>query len=356
MLRTLKKTNQFWQNVSALQVFALLQSLLLLGIAYLLFLPAPARKAIGAQVQPTALDSANVPTLEPEIAQELVNAPQETATPAPTIPSPEGVYTFLLLGVDRRSDQAGMPARTDTIMLLRVDFDKKTAKLLSFPRDIWLPIADLNYYGIYEQRINSAYLFGEKYDMPDGGIGILKRTIWLNFGIPVDRYMLINFETLVKTVDALGGIEIYVSKEINDFAIPVGDYGSEKFHLDVGWHDLDGITTLKYARTRHQDSDTERIKRQQEVLLAIFKKALSTDAFSRLPEFYKAMQGGYETDITLNEALWFAQNADGINGDVVQRYAIGQDMLVAHVTNGGAHVWIPKMELITPLMFDFAAP
>ncbi|HUN21816.1 MAG TPA: LCP family protein [Anaerolineales bacterium] len=345
-----------WNNPRWLTAIILFLLGLLLLLVFLLTVQPPSHADYSDKtLPPPALSIGTInPTLEPDLQAELVATPLHPPTAAPTIETPAGVYTFLLLGVDRRTDQAGKPARTDTIMLLRVDFDNRNASLLSFPRDIWLPIADLNYYEIYEQRINAAYFFGEKYDMPGGGIEILRRTIWLNFGVPVDRYMLINFETLVNTVDALGGIEMYVSKEINDFAIPVGDYGSEKFHLDVGWHDFDGVTALKYARTRHQDSDTERIKRQQEVLLAIFKKVLSVDGFSRLPEFYSAMQGGYETDITLDEALWFGQNSQGITPERVKRYAIGQDMLVAHVTNGGAHVWIPKMELITPLMFDFA--
>ncbi len=334
----------------------------LLGLLLLLWSllgQAPERNVSQALFDPlvvTTIPEELRPTLDPEMAQEVALEPTPEVTPTPRQyeAAPDGVFTFLLLGVDRRSDQAGLPAKTDAIMLVRVDFDRKNASIISIPRDLWIPIADLNYYDIYNQRINAAYYFGEKYQMPGGGIAILRKTILQNYGIYVDRYMLINFEALVEVVDALGGIEVYVHKDIYDWAMPLNDYDYMEFSLDQGWHDMDGITALRYARTRHQDSDTERVKRQQDVLMAIYNKALKANTITRIPELFEILSGSYETDITPAEAIWFAKNADGLTQEDVWRYSIDQTMVVGHVTGGGAHVWLPKEEPINALFAEFA--
>ncbi len=259
------------------------------------------------------------------------------------------------MGSDQRPEETNEPSRTDALMLLRVDFINKHASLLSIPRDLWIPLADLVYYDIQFGRINTAYYFGEKFGMPGGGVEILKRTIFLDFGIPIDHYFLIDFQGLVNIVDLLGGIELDVPKAIYDPAFPTDDYGTILFELDAGLQHLEGITALRYARTRRQDSDTERIKRQQAILVAIADKLLQADTLTIIPALYETMNGSFETDLSLTEILWFASHGIGLSTSDLRTYSIDQTMLIPYITPGGAHVWLPKPEKIDALVWEFAS-
>ena len=311
------------------------------------------RASLPPIVAPTSYPTSTSGAFQPGI--EIVPAPAETATAISAIAAPEGVTTFLLLGSDQRPDETNEPPRTDALMILRVDFKNEHASLLSFPRDLWIPLADLVYYDIQYGRINTAYYFGEKFGMPGGGVEILKRTIFLDFGIPIDHYLLIDFQGLINIVDLLGGIELDVPKAIYDPAFPTDDYGTVLFELDAGLQHLDGITALRYARTRRQDSDTERIKRQQSILVAIADKLLQADALTLIPALYETIDGSFETDLSLTEILWFASQATVLGTSNLRTYSIDQTMLIPHITPGGAHVWLPKPAQIDMLIGEFAS-
>ena len=311
------------------------------------------RDSLPQIVAPTSNPTSTGGAFQPGI--HIIPAPAETQTTIPTIAAPEGVTTFLLLGSDQRPQETNEPPRTDALMLLRVDFNNEHASLLSFPRDLWIPLADLVYYDIQYGRINTAYYFGEKLGMPGGGVEILKRTIFLDFGIPIDHYLLIDFQGLINIVDLLGGIELDVPKAIYDPAFPTDDYGTFLFELDAGLQHLDGITALRYARTRSQDSDTERIKRQQAILVAIADKLLQADTLTLIPALYETMDGNFETDLSLIEILWFASHSTALSTANLRTYNIDQTMLIPHITPGGAHVWLPKPEQLDTLVWEFAS-
>lgn len=288
-----------------------------------------------------------LPTSEPSPTPTFVASP----TPIPA----SGVTNILLLGKDERPDQQGEPTRTDTMMVLRVDFDHHTAKLLALPRDIWLALPGLEPFGITEGRINTAYYYGELYQVEGGGPRLAMDTVTLNFGIPIDHYAIVNFSGFTQIVDALGGIDIDVPKAIYDDQFPTDDYGYMTLVIDPGLQHMDGLTALRYARTRHQDSDTERVKRQQLVLLAIRDKALSFDAISKIPEVYTIAQGAYETDMGLPTLISYGLEGRNIDRSQISMFVIDQDMLQAWITPGGAHVWIPQRARIGPVVEAFMA-
>jgi LCP family protein required for cell wall assembly len=235
-------------------------------------------------------------------------APTATVNPFPTVaPEPvHGVVSILLLGVDERPDQVGEPTRTDTMMVLRADFDNGTARLLSFPRDMWVALPNLEAYGYTANRINTAYFFGERYDLPGGGPALAMETVTLNFGVRLDHYALVNFNGFVKSVDALGGIDIDVPEPIYDAQFPTDDYGTIVFSVPAGLQHMDGITALRYARTRHQDNDFERARRQQAVMLAIRDKAVTLDAVTKMPELISIAGDSFRTDMTLPQMASYA--------------------------------------------------
>jgi LCP family protein required for cell wall assembly len=307
----------------------------------------------------TAVAQNQTPAAPLEILQTVV--PDFNPTPAPTLAPTAttqpatGVVNILLMGKDERADQTGIPTRTDTMMVLRVDFDNGTAKLLSLPRDIWVALPGLEGQSITEGRINTAYYYGELYNVPGGGPRVAMDAVTLNFGVPLDHYAIVNFDGFVGTVDALGGIDIDVPKRIYDPLFPTDDYGYMTLVIEPGMQHMDGATALRYARTRHQDSDTERVKRQQQVLLAMRDKALSVDAVARLPEIYAALSGTFETDMSLAQLITYGLTAQTFDRSNVTTYVIDQDVLAAWETPGGAHVWIPQRARIGPIIESFLA-
>lgn len=143
--------------------------------------------------------------------------------------------------------------------------------------------------GVTEARINQGYYYGELFDLPGGGPRTAMDTVSRNFGIPLQGFVLVDFQGFVEVVDALGGIEINVPEAIYDPAFPTDDYGTIVLDVPPGPQHMDGIAALRYARTRHQDSDTKRIQRQQLVLIAIREAALQWDVVTRVPELWQAV-------------------------------------------------------------------
>ena len=119
-----------------------------------------------------------------------------------------------MLGIDRRSGKS-WGHLTDTIIIVTVDPINKTAGMLSIPRDLQLTLP-----GNGEDRINTANVYGETRKYPGGGPALLKRTIEYNFGIPIDYYVMVDFQGFVKIIDALGGIDVNVTTELHDTKYP----------------------------------------------------------------------------------------------------------------------------------------
>ncbi len=263
---------------------------------------------------------------------------------------------ILLLGEDRRPSEKG-PSRTDTIILLSVDPNSKAVSMLSIPRDLWVPIP-----GYGEGRINTAHYIGEKNNYPGGGPALAKRTVQYNFGVPVHYYVKINFDGFRRMIDLIGGIDIYVEKEINDPTYPAYDgYGYEPLYIPAGWHHMNGDLALKYARTRHGSSDFDRLRRQQQIIMAVRERVMSLDLIPKLlpklPELVQNFSDSVQTDIPMDVILELAPIAREIEPQNIKRAIIDSSMCINTVTPGGADVLIPIREKIRPLIEElFATP
>ena len=130
-----------------------------------------------------------------------------------------GPQNYLIVGVDSaeglapgdpvlkdRESVAGL--RSDTIMVLRIDPRSTTASLISFPRDLWVPIADTN----HKRKINSAI------ELPDARLGVqrLIRTIAQDFQIPIDHYLQVDFAGFKDIVRVVGGVPVYFPEPARD--------------------------------------------------------------------------------------------------------------------------------------------
>ncbi len=286
-----------------------------------------------------------------------------TATPEP-LPTSAGAIcggpdqmVIALLGVDDRSGDYSKPTRTDAISLVNVRFATKTAALFSIPRDLYVPQPNLSAVGIEQDRINTAYLYGEIYGVEGGGPAQFKQTVELNFGIRVHRYVMVNFNAFVKFVDALGGIEIEVPKAIYDPLFPLeGDTGTFVFELPAGRQTLDGLTALRYARTRHQDDDYHRIERQQLVLLAIRDKLLSPAVIPQIPALIGALDGLVRTDLSAAEIASLACIGAQVDRGAIVTHAITGDKVIPWTTPTGGRVSIPDRDAISPMVESFLTP
>ncbi len=262
----------------------------------------------------------------------------------------------LLLGIDRRGGQ-GWGYRTDTIIIVTVDENNKTAGMLSIPRDLQLEIP-----GYKEDRINTANVYGESSRYPGGGPALLKRTIEYNFGIPIDYYIMVDFQGFEKIVDTLGGIDINVPRALHDTQYPdplPGDpYHYTTIHFDPGLQHMNGKRALQYARSRMSTSDFDRAKRQQQILVAIRDKALNLNLLPKLPSLIATMGSMVKTDMTPDDMIRLARLAPQIDMENVKQVVLQKPYVYGHRrATDNAAVQLPKWDLINQLVADlFATP
>jgi LCP family protein required for cell wall assembly len=255
---------------------------------------------------------------------------------------------ILLLGVDQREGKHG-PWRTDTMIVLTVDPKNLTAGMLSIPRDLWVPIP-----GYGENRINTAHYIGDWKGYPGGGTALAKKTVQYNLGIPIHYYVRINFKGFENVIDTIGGVDIYVEKEINDPKYPDDDYGYDPLYIPAGWQHMDGELALKYVRTRHGGSDFHRLRRQQQLIMAVREKVLRLDLIfqllPKLPQLITEMKDSIQTDVPLEDIIRLAKLVSQIKEENIKVAAINSSMTVPWKTPKGEDVLIPIREKIRPVV------
>lgn len=275
-----------------------------------------------------------------------------TVAPAPKVAEGDRV-NILLLGIDRREGEHG-PWRTDTMIVATVDPKTKSAAMLTIPRDLYVPIPAP---GAGENRINTANFYGDQTNYPGGGPALAKKTIEYNFAIPIHYYVLIDFNGFRKIIDALGGIDVNVPQAIDDPEYPTEDYGVMHLQIPAGMQHMDGDMALKYARTRHTDSDFGRSQRQMQVVLAARDKALKINALAQAPQLLQQLRDTVETDMTPEQMLALAPIAAQVRSDNIKTRSIDLDLAYEIKLNTGADVLWPDREKIGAMIQElFATP
>jgi polyisoprenyl-teichoic acid--peptidoglycan teichoic acid transferase len=229
---------------------------------------------------------------------------------------------IVMLGLDiRRDEPDDMPARTDSVMILTMDPFSKTGGAFSIPRDTWVEIPD-GYGGYTNDRINVVYELGEYTykDYDGGGAGLVKDTIEHNFDIPIDNYVVLNFNNFIELIDELGGIEIDVPEYAYDpsYSDCNSCYTYPVEFLE-GPEEMEGERALAYARIRASDNDFKRIERQQLVLRAVSKKAADLGTvFSNPVNLYKKYNDAVKTDISEFQIAGLADLAKQVGPDNIR--------------------------------------
>ncbi len=225
-------------------------------------------------------------------------------------------------------------SRSDTIMVLRVDPSTHQAAVLSFPRDLWIPI-----HGKGKNRINSAYIKDD--------YSLLAQTLYDNFGVVVDHYIQVDFCAFKRIVDAVGGVAVPFSFDMGQgqTATAIVDPHVGLNISKAGCHTFTGDEALAYVRSRHlswvdskgklhedRASDFGRISRQQDFLRRVLQSALDHGLFN--PSVAQALIKSLQTDVvtesgfTLNDMLTFAGVMHDIAPGSIRQYQIEVSRLI----------------------------
>jgi LCP family protein required for cell wall assembly len=262
------------------------------------------------------------------------------------IPADPAITNIVLAGNDVRWPQGG---RTDALLIVSINRETKQAAVLSLPRDLYVYIP-----GWTMNRINLALPHGHGVDYPGGGGGLLADTIEHNFGLSIDHYARLGFDSFSQAVDTLGGVAVVVNCPLTDWRLispeldPEIEENWERFTLEPGIQEMDGDLALWYARSRRSTNDFDRGRRQQQLLGAILAKGVSLDLVDDVPELWQTFRGGIETDLSLPDLLALAALAPVVNenGNGVQHLLLPAEAFQAwRVPVTGEAVQLPRWDV-----------
>ncbi|MFN8474597.1 MAG: LCP family protein [Anaerolineae bacterium] len=284
---------------------------------------APTAGAANASAPDAAAASGDAAPSEDAILKTVPVAPNAEPSPIAVTDLPgDDVTNILILGSDRRYKTD--PGRTDVILLATIDKVHENIHLLSIPRDLWVYIPGVGY-----NRVNTAYLFGQLYKLPGGGIGTLKATLMHNLGLRVDRFVVADFNGFTKVVDDFGGVDIDV---------PCGLYDRNWVNLSAGRHHLNGDMALRYARTRYSTSDFSRAARQQQVLRALWEQTPRSELILKIPQLWSTYKDSVDTDLNLGELLTLGQFLGRLHSEDIKTRVLTYPYVSPFTTSEGAAV------------------
>ena len=233
------------------------------------------------------------------------------ASRALDVPVANRAAIALVIGYDHRAgvESAG-PSRSDTLMLIRADPLTKTISLLSFPRDLRVPI----YCGATPSgtdRINAAYA----YCNAKGTLLTVKHLT----GLPVNYLITVNFHGFKEVVDTLGGIWMDVDRRYFNKNTGASYNNFANINLQPGYQQLSGQEALDFVRFRHTDSDLTRNARQQEFVRAMKDQVAGNFSYTRIPSLVGTLtknievgEGGHA--LQLDQVISYALFAQGLPG------------------------------------------
>lgn len=221
------------------------------------------------------------------------------------------IINIALLGIDSTDSTSG---RSDSIMVATLDPIHNKLKLTSFMRDSYVNISNYGY-----DKLNHAYAYG--------GANLAINTLNTNFGLNITDFVAVDFASLPKIIDSLGGITIDITEEelnyINGYINNINSVSATNSPIITtpGAHHVDGAQALAYSRIRYTSGgDFKRTERQRTVLTALFNKALNVPATQYLDVISTLAQYA-TTNLNTNEILKLATKIGsmGLNGVTIEQ-------------------------------------
>lgn len=198
--------------------------------------------------------------------------------------------SVLLIGVDETLNnrrQVVPISRSDTLILVSFDPEHDQVNALWIPRDTRASIP-----GVGTTKINASYAFG--------GPGLTSRTVEDLLGVPIHYYVKLGPRSFARIIDALGGLEIDVEKDMNY----TDRWAGLSIHLKQGRQLLTGEQAMHYARFRHDVfGDIGRVERQQKVMMALLGKLMSPTAVLSAPQLLRAFAENTQTNLTMTNLI-----------------------------------------------------
>ena len=327
----------------ALIVFVVALSLILLLLLGVLFwVDSLLGQLTKPEDQHATLSSAELDSILNDVDETLADPtvvilePEEIIMPTEpvqiAVEDDDNLINIMLVGQDT-SDMTTR-SRSDSMILITINKERKTLTMTSFLRDMYVTIPEY-----YDQRLNVAYAVG--------GFEALYDSLEYNFGVKVNKGISVNFSSFRKVVDAVGGVDITLTGAEAGHLNEKGGWGLRK-----GENHLNGSAALAYARIRKLDGDFARTNRQRTVMTAILEKA-KTLSVSELYELVKILIPMVATDMTEAEILTTAVELAPLLKDltiITQRIPI--DDAYYHAGVKGMAVLIPDLEVNRQFLED----
>ena len=233
------------------------------------------------------------------------------------------VINILLIGQDRREGESR--ARSDTMILVSVNTERKSISLVSLMRDLYVQIP-----GYRDNRINAAYQWG--------GMELLDETVLENFGVEVDGNVEADFEQFETIIDILGGVDVEMSKGEAEYMKSVMDSGD----VQEGENHLSGKQALDFARMRGLDDDFHRTERQRRLLTRLAEK-LQSASVQQLLDLVNEVLPHVSTDMSSTQMLGYAASA-------IQVYLSGAEIATGRIPAEGMYsdAEIRGMQVLVP--------
>jgi len=247
-----------------------------------------------------------------EVAKSFLSS-QDSA-----VKSKDGRVNVLILGKSGKGHEGA--DLTDTMIFASLSLTGHSIKLISIPRDIWIPEI--------RAKINSAYYWGNLQPERGGGLNFAKQIASEVTGQPVDYALAIDFSGFQDIIDTIGGVDVNVDRSFTDTKYPITGRENDTcggdatfacryktIHFNEGTTHMDGATALEFARSREGDNgentDFARSARQQKIISALSKKVLSFNTIINPVKDYKillAVKASVETDLDPTAAGILAKN------------------------------------------------
>jgi LCP family protein required for cell wall assembly len=289
-------------------------------------------------------------------------APNPTPTPTP-VPewAKDGRLNLLLIGSDAGPDRWSL--RTDTMVVLSVEVKTGRAALFGIPRNlIGVPLPPESAAAVpggrFPRLLNALYVYamGHPREFPGGdarGMRAVSGAVQELLGVRLDGMVVVNLAGFVSLVDELGGLWIDIPEPVVDEKYPIED-GSRliKVAFDAGCQRLDGRMALAYARSRHQDSDYGRMRRQQTVLLALRREVDPVALVPKAPALLKIARDGLWTTLRRRDLRDLARLAATVDVRRVDRVLFVPPRYPEHLTDAE----IARIQRVTRSIFDGPAP
>jgi LCP family protein required for cell wall assembly len=253
------------------------------------------------------------PTPNPTSPGEPTQQPSPSNASGPT-DAPSGPINILFVGVD--SGLGRDHALTDSIFLTSYDPSQQRLIQISIPRDTGrFPLFSG---GTYLPRINTFMRFaGDNPDrFPGPPLGTLAHEVGYLLGVDIPYYAIVNMEGFVALIDLVGGVDVTVDNPIAD--------PRWNLQLAPGDHHLDGATALIYVRSRFGpgNSDYERARRQQQIILAVAKKVHDPFVMARLPDIAAKVAELVRTNVPIDQLDKLVEITDRATSAQVEKYVL----------------------------------